>query len=57
MRHIKIILRILRSESLLDDIYSLIFGAFNGFKFLKSPKVYYKNEGTINIGGRFNFGF
>lgn len=50
--------KILHSESRFDDVVSIIISGFTSkFKFIKSRKVYFKNEGKLNIRGKLFFGF
>ena len=56
-----ILKKIINSESKIDDIYSLLysilrFGKYKG-KFIKSSRVYYKNQGRLMVDGRLFFGF
>lgn len=58
----KIFSKLIVSESYFDDFFSLIFSFIRfGFslKFIKSLKVYYKNQGSLNVkeNGRLSFGF
>ncbi len=55
---ISILKKILNSESRLDNILSLLISGFmSNFTFIKSRKVYFKNEGKLKINGRLFFGF
>lgn len=55
---LSILKKIQRSESKVDDTISLIISGFaSKFKFIKSRKVYFKNEGKLNIKGKLFFGF
>jgi hypothetical protein len=53
--------KILKSESFIDDVFSLFLSLFRfkyGFTFVKSMKVYYRKQGTLVINdGRLFFGF
>lgn len=53
-----ILKKILYSESKFDDSISLVISGFTSkFKFIKSRKVYFKNQGKLNIKGKLFFGF
>lgn len=58
---LKLLKKIWNSESSLDDLLSLIISACSfkhRFNFIKSMKVYYKNDGNLLINnGRLFFGF
>ncbi len=47
---------ILKSESKTDDFIGIIRGLLGGGKFFKSYKVYYKNQGKLNISNMLLFG-
>lgn len=54
--------KLYKSESFFDDLFSLIRSLFNfkyGLSFIKSFKVYYKNEGKLKIsnGKKLFFGY
>jgi len=53
----KIFIKIFKSESFYDDLFTLVRGLFTGFIFLKSAKVFYKNQGKLKIRDRLQFGF
>ena len=55
---LSVLKKIQQSESKVDDTISLIISGFTSkFKFIKSRKVYFKNEGKLDIKGKLFFGF